>query len=406
MGCAMGYRKLVADRARAPGWVQAPQSWARVFAPRWFTLTIGALAVIMALLMVLLVKPGGTNMPVGAALIVALLASWIAETAGLRWPRFVFTGIVGAAVVGLLTTGHWSLAPMFLLLLVSWVGYVGTRWESWFALALALIGLLPLPLVKHDALADWLPWGAGIVYSWVAARALAAQQELLRSLRIAQADLQHQSAAEERRRIAREIHDVIAHSLAITMLHLTGARHVLGRDPEAAAAALAQAERLGRQSLADIRRTVGLLGAERANGLASALPGAPDIPRLITDFACAGLDVHSNIRGDLGRLSAAAGLDLYRIVQEALANVAKHAPDARVELDLAVRDDQATLCVRDSGSHAGAHPLASAAGSGLGLAGMRERATLLGGRFEACPEGDGWRIACAIPLEEAGLAPA
>jgi signal transduction histidine kinase len=102
-----------------------------------------------------------------------------------------------------------------------------------------------------------------VLLIWLLATALATLQRLIVELRAAQADLATQAAAEERRRIAREVHDVIAHTLAVTMLHLTGARHILRRDPERASEALAEAERLGRQSLADIRRTVGLLQTER-----------------------------------------------------------------------------------------------------------------------------------------------
>ncbi|HEX9372893.1 MAG TPA: histidine kinase [Roseiflexaceae bacterium] len=141
-------------------------------------------------------------------------------------------------------------------------------------------------------------------------RLLAEHQRLLADLRAAQAGLARQAAADERRRIAREVHDVIAHSLAITLLHLTGARHVLQRSPQRAAEALAQAEALGRQSMADIRRVVGLLGADPHAGTAAPLPSASDIARLVDDFAAAGLDLHATICGDPARLSAAAGLKL------------------------------------------------------------------------------------------------
>ena len=107
---------------------------------------------------------------------------------------------------------------------------------------------------------------------------LARQRRLLLALHAAQAELTARALAEDRHRIAREVHDVIAHALTVTMLQLTGARHVLHRDPAAADAALAEAERLGRQSLADIRRTVALLGGAPPTGLEAPMPSLQDLP--------------------------------------------------------------------------------------------------------------------------------
>jgi signal transduction histidine kinase len=290
------------------------------------------------------------------------------------------------------------------MLLMWWVGYLGTRRESLLALGLAFVSIFPPLIARHGGYEDWVPWTFGLVASWSTASALAAQQRTLAALRVAQADLARQAAAEERRRIAREIHDVIAHSLTITMLHLTGARHVLQRDPQRAAEALAQAEQLGRQSLADVRRTVGLLeaGANGRDGerepATAPLPGAEDVGELVAGYARAGLDVHLAVAGDPASLPAAAGLGLYRIAQEALANAVKHAPGARVEVALSVGPREATLRVRDSGPTANAPSIPSTGGSGLGLAGMRERATLLGGTLSAGHDGAGWLIECAIPL--------
>jgi signal transduction histidine kinase len=208
-----------------------------------------------------------------------------------------------------------------------------------------------------------------------------------------------QAADEERHRIAREVHDVIAHSLSITLLHLTAARHTLqtDRDVDEAVDALVDAERLGRQAMADIRRTVGLLG-ERPTPAAPE-PTLDDIPDLVGDFVRAGLNVDYRLTGDSGNLSATTSLALYRISQESLANVAKHATDAVVTLHVTVTAAEATVVVHNT------LPgwLIVRRGGGMGIAGMRQRATLLGGTLLAGPSNDGWRVTARIPLGKPAL---
>ena len=137
------------------------------------------------------------------------------------------------------------------------------------------------------------------------------------------------------------MHDVIAHSLSVTLLHVTGARHALqqDRDIDDAVGALSDAERLGRQAMADIRRTVGLLEAGRTNGSSPTMtpePGIADIPELINDFVQAGLPITLRTDGEPDQVSAAVGLALYRITQESLANIAKHAPASKAQVGLVI----------------------------------------------------------------------
>src|SRR5215471_12308782 len=197
-----------------------------------------------------------------------LLAAWVMELAGWPWPRAALSAVAAAAVAYLVNVIGNGLAPLFLFLLVVWISYTGDRRDSLVALAMSLLALVPF-WARFDIS---VPWTIGLVSMWCATQALIAQRHTLAELRAAQADLAIQAAAAERQRIAREIHDVVAHSLAVTMLHLTGARHILQRDPRRAEQALAQAERLGRQSLADVRRTVGLLQTPEAS-----TTGAPPV---------------------------------------------------------------------------------------------------------------------------------
>jgi signal transduction histidine kinase len=242
---------------------------------------------------------------------------------------------------------------------------------------------------------DVFVWVLGIAAAWAGGAAAAKQQRLIEELHDAQTGLAERAAMEERRRIAREIHDVIAHTLAVTMLQLTGARMVLRRDPDDAEAALLRAEQLGRQSLAEIRRTVGLLDDGDTPG-APSLPGAADIRQLVRDFADAGLPVALELTGDEAALPPNAGLALYRIVQESLSNVSKHAAGAQATVQLHVEGGAARLRVWNEFTTPRTAPPAT---DGHGIAGMRARAVLLGGTVCAGPAADGWTVDVRLPLE-------
>ncbi|PWN02621.1 histidine kinase [Nocardioides silvaticus] len=210
-----------------------------------------------------------------------------------------------------------------------------------------------------------------------------------------------QATTAERERIAREIHDLVAHSLSVTLLHITGARHALSDVQSGAAsaddavgeadAALADAEQVGRRAMADIRRTV----SSMADGPATrqSLPGAADIAALVREVDQAGLRVEYDERGDLSQLADATGLGLYRIAQESLANVAKHAPGSTARVSLSVGRGSARLTIRNRLAGArGSRADARTDGLGSGLAGMHARAAQLGASLEAGEDGDEWRV--------------
>ncbi|MCP2317089.1 Signal transduction histidine kinase [Nocardia amikacinitolerans] len=242
---------------------------------------------------------------------------------------------------------------------------------------------------------DGLPmYGMGIVLGFMCGLMLQYQRRFLYRERHYQEMRAAQAAEEERRRIAREVHDVIAHSLSITLLHLTAARHALetDRDVDEAVEALVDAERLGRQAMADIRRTVGLLD-KRPSRLAPE-PSVRDIEDLVGDFVRAGLDVRYRCTDDLSPVTAAVGLALYRIGQESLANVVKHAPGATATVLLTVDEAAAALTVVNTLPDG----LPAQRGHGMGLTGMWQRAELLGGRLTAGPAEDGWSVRAEFPL--------
>jgi signal transduction histidine kinase len=242
-------------------------------------------------------------------------------------------------------------------------------------------------------------WAAGIGLVVVFGRLIHRQRRLTAQLQAAQAKLLEHAIQAEQRRIAREIHDLVAHLLSVTMLHVTAARLALTTEPDEAAASLADAERLGRHSLVELRRTVGLLrGAETS---LAPLPSAAEIGELVERFRSAGMLVRLDVSGDPATLAPSTGLGLYRVVQESLSNVARHAPDATVSV--AVNAGAAGASATVYSEPAG--PAGESAHGGLGVLGMRERAELLGGTLAAGPAGTGWLVECRIPAAGAGTGP-
>jgi len=236
----------------------------------------------------------------------------------------------------------------------------------------------------------WGAWMAGTTLTVLASLLICHEIDLVAQLRAAQAGLAERARAEERTRIARELHDVIAHTLTVSLLHVTSARLAVEHDPADAARALAEAERLGRESLDEVRLVVGMLHQAADGGRTAPLPGAGDLPALVGRFRSAGTDVSLAIDGDTSRLPATTSLAVYRILQEALTNTVKHAPGAPTAVRLSVDVDTVGLTV-DSAAEPGT-------GTGVGVVSMRERAESLGGRCQAGPGGRGWLVQATLPL--------
>jgi signal transduction histidine kinase len=328
--------------------------------------------------------------PLALAALAAL--PWLLELAGIELPTPVFSAIVLGAVLGLvLNPVNGDAAPFFLIFLIVRVGVLRSRPEVIAVTLASTAVMVSVELAgRYTGSFIWV-----LAYGMVGASTFAfqAQYRLFEQQRKAQAELAQRAAADERQRIAREIHDVVAHSLAVTMLHLTGARLALHRDPAEAEAALLEAERLGRESLAEIRRTVGLLAPE-GTGTAAPMPAATDIPELVHEFEAAGLDVDFELTGDPGTLLPATGLALYRVAQESLSNVVRHAPGTHTTMSLRVGDKVVSMHVRNRLART---PSAPGTNGGLGVRGMRERVTLLGGELRAGADGDAWCVDVELP---------
>jgi signal transduction histidine kinase len=265
-----------------------------------------------------------------------------------------------------------------------------------------------------NAVFTTLVWGCGAVVRRQSLVAGAARSDAAAERRLADVRSRELLRA-ERARIARELHDVVAHGIAVTVLQARGGRKVLATDPGAAAAALADIERVSAQSLAEMRRLVGMLrddGPDPAGPAAEAAarpapqapqPGLRDLDLLVAQVRAAGLETDVTVTGPPRDLPPGLDLSAYRIVQEALTNVLRHAPGARACLRVRYEPHAVTLDVTDDGppsrATGGPAPPVPPGPPGHGLTGMRERAGLFGGTLECGPRaGGGYGVLARLPV--------
>jgi signal transduction histidine kinase len=231
--------------------------------------------------------------------------------------------------------------------------------------------------------------------------AVAAARERAAELERAREELARRAVVEERLRIARELHDVVAHSMSIIAVQSGVGAHVLDSQPEEARKALAAVEATSRQALAEMRRLLGVLRQEaEPSGSLTPAPGLAEVDALAADVARAGARVKVRIEGTRPELPLGLDLSAYRIVQEALTNVVRHAGPATARVRIRYAPDTVDIEVVDDGRGPG-----TGRAGGHGIAGMRERAALYGGSLDAGPlPGGGFRVAASLPVEP-GLSP-
>lgn len=234
---------------------------------------------------------------------------------------------------------------------------------------------------------------------WYVGRRLRTREEDAEERRREQAADADRAVQAERARIARELHDVVAHQVSLMTVQAGAAKTVALDDPQAALQAMEAVEHAGRQALDELRHLLGVLRPTGDEGSLVPQPGLADVPRLVDQFRAAGLDVSLQM-ADLPRgLPTRVDLSGYRIVQESLTNVLKHAGSkARTEVRVSAANGAVDVEVSDRG-----HAAAGLPGSGYGIVGMRERALLLGGSLTAGPQIDGgFRVAAHLPVGGAG----
>jgi signal transduction histidine kinase len=338
---------------------------------------------------------------VDIALTVVPVAAWSLWAFARNVPLAAVSVAIVVAVVVAQQSGQ--LEPI--MFNASLLAFAAARWSRSLAAA-ASLGLLAaatpmlVAVVQDPMEVAAAIWVVAIGFIWVVGFAVARQERLVIELERARRQLARQALMDERRRIARDVHDFVGHGLAGVMLQVTSARHVLRRDADAAEEALRSAEEVGRRSMQELRRTVTLLRSDEA-APTGPVPTASEIPALVEQAQAGGLAVELHARGDLSRIPPNVGLALYRIAQEALANAARHAPRARTMLGLELENGRVALLAETSG------PVVAGAASErerphYGLIGMQERAAALGGEFAAGPTRDGWRVRCELPVEDEG----
>lgn len=330
------------------------------------------------------------GVPAGAAY-VAALGCWLWVLA--REPAPAAAALLLAATLAGGMAAHWLVpySGITLLYATVWLGPFRARvWQAALLTVAAIAGFaavswqLGLPPGATFGIPSGLPWALAFA---VILRALA---ETRRSSAAAARARAREAVLGERQRLAREVHDILAHSLSAQTLHLEAARLLLeqGGDRGLALERVTRAGELARSGLAETRRAVEALRGAQA-------PLREQLERLAEEFrAASGAPCEVKISGDPDTLPPESGLAVARTVQEALANVHKHAPGASVEIGLRDTGSWWELRVHDRGGEAGE---LAGTGGGYGLAGLRERAELLGGELEAEADGTGFALRLRVP---------
>ena len=277
--------------------------------------------------------------------------------------------------------------------------------RAWWALGLGVVvSSIGLSANQGESISD-LPFsvGIGVLLPWALGRVSgehAARERAYRDMaeRLdAGRELHARTAAwGERARIARELHDVIAHGVSVMVIQTGGARLVMASDPDRAEASLRSVERAGREALAEMRRLLGVLDGEQDARALVPQPGLADIEDLMLRARASGLRTDLRVVGQPALVSPALDLCAYRIVQEALTNAIKHAGPSRAEVCLRWGQNALQLEISDDGRGAGA---VNGASGGHGIAGMRERAAVHGGSIDAgTGPGGGFVVRAHLPL--------
>ena len=323
-----------------------------------------------------------------------------------RAPVEVFALVMLACGAELLLVDEFIGANVAALVALYTLMAYGPRRLAAIGCAVALAGTVPFAAIfdnpsSTDAFLTWLVLIAQVALAAALGdrtRARSREREALEQrARMLAAERDQQAtiaAAAERARIARELHDVVAHSLSVVIAQADGGRYAAEQDPSAATAALHTIAATAREAQAEMRRALGIL-REQPGAPLQPQPGIEELAALVARTREAGLAVELTEDGPRRPLAAGAGVTLYRVAQEALTNVLKHAgPGAAASVALRWEPDRVTLVVRDDGSGAAADD----DGRGRGLVGMRERVEPRGGSLSAGPHPDGgFEVRAAIP---------
>jgi signal transduction histidine kinase len=248
----------------------------------------------------------------------------------------------------------------------------------------------------HRGIGAWL-WFGGLLIGWGFGHVVGRQFALIDELERTRTRLAETAVAEDRQRIARDLHDLVGHSFSVVLLHLSGARMILTSSPTEvaeAAAALRQAELVGRKGMDELRQALMLMH----QGSHSLAPLDPDeLEHLLGTYRDAGMRIDFDVAGDMEGVSAAPRIVLHDVLREALTNVAKHARSPEATVRIGVDRDRVDVRVQSA-----LGPGSGRAGSGMGLAGLEHRVAAIEGTFQARPDREHWVVQARLPRRLAG----
>ena len=303
--------------------------------------------------------------------------------------------------IGSLVTGCIALYTL--------VAYVNRRAALLYLAANVVVALVQMPLQRPN---EWviglIMFALSVAFSWAlgefngARRAYNAEVE--RRLRLLETERDQQAriaVAEERARIARELHDVVAHAVSVMVVQADGAAYAVRSQPDLAERAVKTISSTGREALTELRRLLGVLRSEENAGERTPKPGTQSLSELAGRVRVVGLPVQLDIVGNVDDLPTGVGLGIYRIVQEALTNSLKHAgPGSSAVVRVERAGDRIDLSIVDNGRRASGALVGVSGGNGL--IGMRERALVFGGTLDAGPRAaGGWAVHASLPIGNA-----
>jgi signal transduction histidine kinase len=339
-----------------------------------------------------------------AGMDVLAVALLLAGPAALYWRARAPVAVMVATLAPALA--YWALdyprGPVWLAAIVAFVSavFMGRRLPAWILLGVAWAGLVFLPHLTNDDSVPTVGKAIGIAV-WLFL--LGEFAEIARSKRERHLELQRAErekaraqAGQERLLIARELHDVLAHNVSLINVQAGVALHLLDEQPERARPALEAIKEASAETLREMRSVLDILRRPGEQPPRSPTAGVAGVDELVARTKAAGISVDAQVTGSPRDLPASVDLAVYRIVQEALTNVARHAHPGAAVVRLAYNDDSVEILIEDEGLRA-ARPNGY---GGNGIAGMRERVAALGGEFSAGPRPDvGFRVRARLPLD-------
>lgn len=321
-----------------------------------------------------------------------------------RYPLAALAGVVVFAGAYLMR-GQPAFSVQLIVLVALYSAVADAPFSRWQAILIAIgaTGLLGLAVLEGDSdrtNAVWAmdaAWAAAAIFlgdSVRSRRAYAVEAERTRG------EQARRRLSEERLQIARELHDVVGHNISLITVQAGAGEHVLYKDAEQARETFANIRQASHETLQELRSMVGVLRESSSEVERAPTVGLDALPQLVSAVSEAGQTVNLSVTGQRRQLAGVVDLSAYRILQEALTNTVRHAPQSRVNVHVDYRDDAVALeVVNDGGIEA---PASDEAGGGHGLVGMRERVAAIGGRLDAGPEpGGGFHVRAVLPLSGA-----